>query len=51
MFPHHHHVLILGDGLIGADSLRQPQLRSPAGQLGLVGARRGPAHSFDPVQV
>lgn len=50
-FPHHHHLLIFCDGLISADSLSKPQLCCPASKLSLVGTRRGPAHSFDPVQV
>lgn len=51
MFPHHHHVLIICNSLVSGDSLSQPQLCSPAGQLSLMGAGRGPAHSSDPVQV
>lgn len=51
LLPHHHHVLILCNGLVSADPLSQAQLCGPAGHFSLVRARRGPARSLDPVKV
>ena len=48
---HHHELLVLGDGLVGGHALRQAQLRRSPGQLRLVAAWGGPAHTPAPVQV
>lgn len=51
IFSHHHHVLVLCNSLLSANSLSQAQLCCSAGELSLIVPRRGPAHSFDPVLI